>query len=225
MGLATGTPGDVAAAPAVSVDCFGTLVDAGREGAPWDAVAAALADRGVAVPEDWEAAYRTSHRDLARLEDRPLGTHVHDALAASGVACDPETARAAVFDAFDVPVTVRPGARALLERLSVPVAVVSNCSVAGLVDRALERAEMADEVDAVVTSVDCGRLKPHHRPFEAAAEVLDVPLATLVHVGDEAGPDGAAESAGATALVLRDEGSGDLDLLDIAATLEGSPCR
>ncbi len=219
-GHATGTPADLAAASAASFDCFGTLVDADRSAEPWTAVAGELAARGVAVPDDWEARYRRSHTDLERLEDQPLGEHVRAALAASGVDCPAETASEAVFAAFDVPVAARPGAADLLEALDVPVAVVSNCAVPGLVERALERAALAGAVNVVVTSVDCGRLKPHPRPFEVAANRLGVPLGDLVHVGDEAGADGAAESAGATAIVL--DGTTIADLL---AAVEGSRCR
>ncbi|MEF8775846.1 MAG: HAD family hydrolase [Haloarculaceae archaeon] len=219
-GPATGTAADLAGADAVSLDCFGTLVDAERPADPWTAVADALASRGVDIPPEWESLYRSSHADLARLEAQPLAEHVRAALAAGGVECEPATARVAVFAAFDGPVCVRDGARRLVAALDVPVAVVSNCAVSDLVDRTLERAALAAAVDVVVTSVDCGRLKPHPRPFEVAADRLDVPLADLVHVGDEAAADGAAKRAGATAIVLD-----DVSLTDLVAALEGSPCR
>jgi len=57
---------------AVSFDCFRTLVTADRPAEPWVAVAAELRERGVPVPDDWEAAYRSSHRDYDRGAEAPL---------------------------------------------------------------------------------------------------------------------------------------------------------
>lgn len=220
MGPTSGTPAAVVAAPAVTFDCFGTLVDTSRPEAPWTAVASTLAERGIAVPEDWEAAYRTSHADLDRLEDQPLGEHVRAALASCGIECSTEAARDAVFEAFDRPARPRRGAGPVLDALDVPVGVVSNCSVPGLVRRSLDRAELDGDIDAIVTSVDCGRLKPHPRPFETVSEALDVDLANLVHVGDDAAADGGAERAGATTVLLEHH-----TLEAILATLEGRACR
>jgi FMN phosphatase YigB (HAD superfamily) len=208
------------AARGVSFDCFATLVDAERPTEPWTAVARELTAQDVPVPVDWEAAYRTGHADLERLEEQALGVHVRDALASRDVECSIQTATEAVVAAFDGPVAARPDAERLLAALDCPVGVVSNCAVSGLVERSLERAGLAGDVDAVVTSLDCGRLKPHPRPFETVADRLDVALAALVHVGDDAGADGAAGRAGATAILL-----GETSLDDLADAVEGSTCR
>lgn len=194
----------------VSFDCFGTLVAADRPDEPWTAVADALAVRDVTVPADWEAAYRQSHREYDRGAEAPLDEHVRLALADCGVEIDPETARVATLDAFDAPVTRREGADTAIEsaRTYGPVAVCSNCSVPGLVERTLDRADLA--VDHVVTSVDCGWRKPHRRIFERTATVLDVPLESLVHVGDDARTDGGAGRVGATAVLLDDVALPDL---------------
>ena len=62
-----------------SFDLFGTLVDAERPADPAAAVADALADRGVRVPEDWPAAYREPHADADPGAERPLPGHVASA--------------------------------------------------------------------------------------------------------------------------------------------------
>ncbi|EMA11503.1 FMN phosphatase YigB, HAD superfamily [Haloarcula vallismortis] len=195
---------------ALSFDLFGTLVGADRPEEPWDAVAAALAARSVRVPDDWEDAYRSAHRDYERGREAPLDEHVRLALASRGVEVTEATAAEAVLDAFDSPVTVRDGA---IEALDVaarqgPVAVCSNCSVPGLVERTLERAGIESQsghsFDAVITSVGCGWRKPHPNIFETTADTLDVPLVDLVHVGDDARTDGGAGRVGAQSILLED---------------------
>ncbi|MFU1780157.1 HAD family hydrolase [Haloarcula japonica] len=195
---------------ALSFDLFGTLVAVDRPTEPWDAVAESLAARSVRVPDDWEAAYRSAHREYDRGREAPLDEHVRLALASRGIEITEETAVEAVLDAFDSPVTVREGAIETLDAATQrgPVAVCSNCSVPGLVDRTLERAAIetrsGHEFDAVVTSVDCGWRKPNPHIFESTAEALDVALADLIHVGDDARTDGGAGRVGARSLLLDD---------------------
>jgi len=189
----------------VSFDLFGTLVTADRPDEPWDAVADTLTERGVDVPDDWETAYRSAHREYERGREAPLDEHVRLALASRGVEVTAATARAAVLAAFDGPVVRRDGAHAALAAAADigPVAVCSNCSVPGLVERTLTRADLSpDSLDAVVTSVDSGWRKPHPRIFEATAAALDAPLSALVHVGDDARTDGGADRAGARSVLL-----------------------
>lgn len=194
----------------VSFDLFGTLVDADRPDAPWDAVAASLGQRGVRVPDDWEAAYRSAHREYERGREASLDEHVRLALASRAIEVSPDTARAAVLDAFDGPVGRREGARAAMTAASEagPVAICSNCSVPGLVKRTLARTDFGPDSpvapDAVVTSVGCGWRKPHAAIFEATAEALDAPLSALVHVGDDARTDGGAGRVGARSVLLSD---------------------
>ena len=196
---------------ALSFDLFGTLVTADRPSEPWDAVAAALSARSVRVPDDWEDAYRTAHRDYDRGREAPLDEHVRLALASRGIEVTKETATEAVLDAFDSPVTVRDGAIDVLDAAARrgPVAICSNCSVPGLVERTLERAAIETRsdhsFDAVVTSVGCGWRKPHPTIFESTADALDVALADLVHVGDDARTDGGAGRAGAQSILLEDD--------------------
>jgi len=191
----------------VSFDLFGTLVTADRPDEPWDAVADGLSRRGVCVPDDWEAAYRSAHREYDRGREAPLPEHVRLALASRGVEVTPPTAREAVLAAFDGPVTRRQGARDALAAATDrgPVAICSNCSVPELVERTLARTDLdGDDLDAVVTSVRCGWRKPHPRIFEATADALEAPLSALVHVGDDARTDGGADRAGARSVLLDD---------------------
>ncbi|MBV0923912.1 HAD family hydrolase [Halomicroarcula limicola] len=211
---------------AVSFDLFGTLVAADRSDAPWDAVAERLDARGVTVPDDWEAAYRSSHREYDRGREAPLDEHVRLALASRGVEVGETTAREAVLAAFDVPVTVRDGAREALAAAHDrgPVAVCSNCSVPGLVERTLDRADLSPEAalapDTVVASVDCGWRKPFEPIFAATADALGVPLSALVHVGDDARTDGGAGRVGAASILLE-----DVPLPTVAVRLrEGTLC-
>jgi FMN phosphatase YigB (HAD superfamily) len=194
----------------ISFDVFGTLVAADRPGEPWAAVADSLADRGVTVPDDWEAAYRSSHREYERGREAPLDEHVRLALASRDVEVTTDTAREAVLAAFDGPVTRRDGATAALAaaRERGQVAVCSNCSVPGLVERTLARTGFEPGSgrgpDAVVTSVGCGWRRPNAAIFEATADALGVPLDSLVHVGDDARTDGGADRAGARSVLLED---------------------
>ena len=191
----------------VSFDLFGTLVAADRPDEPWDAVADSLAERGVGVPDDWESAYRSAHREYDRGREAPLDEHVQLALASRGVEVSAPTAREAVLAAFDGPVTRREGARDALASAADRgrVAICSNCSVPGLVERTLARTDLAgDGLDAVVTSVRCGWRKPHPRIFEVTADALGAPLSALVHVGDDARTDGGADRAGARSVLLSD---------------------
>jgi len=203
-----------------SFDLFGTLVDAERPADPAAAVADALADRGVRVPADWTAAYREPHADADPGAERPLPAHVADALASRGVDAERPTVREATVDAFDEPVQRRDDALAAVEaaREHGPVAVLSNCSVPGLVERALDRAGLDGEFDAAVTSVGCGWRKPDERAFRAVADRLDADPADLVHVGDDPDADGGVEAVGGRAVLLT-----ETDLAGVPRWLEVAP--
>jgi HAD superfamily hydrolase (TIGR01549 family) len=219
----------------VSFDLFGTLVAVDRPTAPADAVARELAKRGVAVPDDWADAYREPHVDAAEGAEVALPTHVAAALDSRGVEYSEPAVRRAVVAAFESAVETRPGAVAAVEAAAErgPVGVLSNCSVPGLVERALSLSDLnRDLLDAVVVSVDCGWRKPDQRAFEAIAGRLGVPVEAVVHVGDDPRTDGGIEAAGGKAFLLDDTPLADVpDRLasqagdDARAAAEGSGCR
>lgn len=197
---------------AVTFDLFGTLVSVDTPDDPAAAVAAELRERGVAVPEDWGDAYRERHVDAPPGAEVPLPAHVAAALTSRGVERPANNAvRRAVVAAFDPDVRTRSGAAEAVAAADGPVGLLSNCSVPDLVGRTLVRADLdRDRFDAVVTSAGCGWRKPDARAFESAADRLGVPLADLVHVGDDPATDGGAEEAGATALILDETPLADL---------------
>ena len=208
---------------AVSFDLFGTLVAVERPAEPAAEVARALRERGVAVPDDWATAYREPQVAVETGAERPLSDHVRRALASRGVDADGATVASAVRGAFDGPVETREGAAAAVAAAAEggAVGVLSNCSVAGLVERTLDRSELdAARFDAIVASVDCGYRKPDRRAFAAVADALGVGLADLVHVGDDPATDGGADDAGARSVLLT-----DTDIPEVPARLEAMGCR
>ena len=183
---------------AVSFDLFGTLVEVTRPSDPAAAVADELRERGVAVPPDFGDAYREMHVDAPDGAEVPLPAHVSAALASRGVDAPNNAARRAVVAAFDPEVDRRSGAldAIVAAREHGPVGVCSNCSVPELARRTLIRADLRDAFDCVVTSVACGWRKPDARAFETVARRLGVPVAGLVHVGDDPATDGGIVDTG-----------------------------
>jgi FMN phosphatase YigB (HAD superfamily) len=204
---------------AISFDLFDTLVAADRPARPWAAVATELEARGVSVPEEWEAAYRSSHVSVEPLAELSLVDHTLAALAQYGRDPQPSTVEDALLAAFDGPVRTREGAETAVRAAAEagPVGVCSNCSLPGLIERTLERASLP-AFDVVVTSVDVGWRKPHDRVFERTAAALGVPVEDLVHVGDDPRTDGGARTAGATVLLLDDH-----PLASLSTWLEDQP--
>ena len=191
---------------ATTFDLFGTLVTASRPAEPWDAVADELRSRSIVVPDDWEAAYRQSHQPVDRGQELSLVEHTLSALASRGVDASRESVHDALLAAFDGPAECRPGAAAALDAAARagPVGILSNCSLPGLVERTLDRANFDTAFDAVVTSVACGWRKPHDEAFRAAADALGVSPADLVHVGDDPRADGGGRTCGVTVLLTDD---------------------
>jgi len=184
---------------AVCFDLFGTLVESERPADPASAVADALRDRGVTVPDDWAAAYGEPHIDAPDGAEVPLPAHVSAALASRGVDAPNNAPRRAVVSAFDPDVETRSGATEAVEaaREYGPVGLLSNCSVPELVGRTLIRSDVSrEDFDAIVSSVGCGWRKPDRRAFETVARQLGVPVDRLVYVGDTPATDGGIEAVG-----------------------------
>lgn len=194
---------------AITLDLFGTLVRRPRESAPATAIGQALLARGVPLPDDWPAPFHENHLDHVEHEEIPLPAHVRAALSSRDVEVDLGTIRAATVAALDVEPEVREGAIDLIASAVScgPVGLVSNCSVPGLVERVLRRSDLpVGAFGAIVTSVGCGRRKPHPRPFTVAADRLDAAVDGLVHVGDDPIADGGVEALGGIAIVTNDLG-------------------
>lgn len=189
---------------AVTFDLFGTLVRVERSGDPARAVADALAERGVAVPEGFGRAYRESHVDAPEGAEVPLPAHVAAALRNLGVEASPLVIRRATVAALSpdpADVHTRAGAPEAVAAAAEagPVGVLSDCSVPGLARQVLTASDVSrDHLDTVTTSAGCGWRKPHRGAFEAVARQLDSPPESLVHVGDDPDTDGGAVELGAT---------------------------
>lgn len=192
---------------AVSLDLFGTLVSVDRLANPAAAIAEKLTAQDITVPEDWSAAFHEAHLDVKEGGELPLPEHVTAALASrTGAEAEAigEPVERAVKAAFAVDATPRPGAGALLDACKSrrPVAVLSNCSVPGLADHALDSAGL--DIDTVVTSVGCGWRKPDRRAFAAVADELGVEPDELLHIGDNPETDGRITTVGGTSLLVGD---------------------
>lgn len=93
----------------------------------------------------------------------------------------------------------------LLSRLSggYRLAILSNWPLAWAIDSIAERAGWTPYLGPIVVSQRVGWIKPDRRMFEAAAAALDVPIAELLHVGDDWAADiVGAKRAGARAAYL-----------------------
>jgi FMN phosphatase YigB (HAD superfamily) len=201
---------------AVSFDLFGTLVAVDRQADPAVAVGRELDALGVALPEDWTAAYRTPQVDVPDGAEVSLVAHVR---AIIGEETDERTIERALLRAFETDVRTRTGAGRAVSAAAArgPVGVLSNCSVPGLVARTLDRSVLDPRrFDAVVSSVDVGWRKPHPRAFEAVADRLGVDVGELLHVGDDPRTDGGASGAGARSILL-----GSVPLADLPDHLDG----
>jgi FMN phosphatase YigB (HAD superfamily) len=210
---------------AVTFDLFGTLVDAAYPADPGAAVATALREYGVTVPDDWDDAYREVHIDAPEGAEVPLPAHVAAALRSRGVESPDNAARRAVVTAFDPEVTTRPGAVEAVDaaREAGPVGLLSNCSVPELVARTLIRSDLDRHgFDTITTSVACGWRKPHPQAFEAVARGLDVEPSALTHVGDDPDADGGVEGVGGVFVNLRET---TLDTFARRILDEEGPCQ
>jgi len=194
---------------AVSFDLFGTLVEVERTTHPAELIATELAERDIPVPADWFDVYHEPRGDMSADTDQSLVDHVDALLSRKGVNPAEPVPRAklkeTVLAAFDTPVETPPAAQAAVETISgeLPLGILSNCSVPGLVEQVLERSAFEPETfDAIVVSVDCGWRKPAEPAFAEIADRLGVEVDALLHVGDDPRTDGGIAAIGGDALII-----------------------
>lgn len=169
---------------ATSFELFGTLVDVTLPDDPAAAVGRELADRGVALPDDWAAAYEETHIDPPAGAVAPLPAHVSAALASRGVDAPGNAPRRAVVAAFDPEVQTREGAQAAVAAAADrgPVAVLADAPAPELARRTLIRSAVDRSlVDATVSTAACGWALTHDGAHETVARRLDADR--VCHVG------------------------------------------
>jgi HAD superfamily hydrolase (TIGR01509 family) len=201
---------------AVLFDFHATLVDqgdpqawlelawrhAGRAGTARDSLGAAGADRLAAwVNRIWEHVLEVDphgERDLSPRRHR----EVYDAL----VVRVPELDAALSAALYEVMLETwvpyddaLPVLRALRAR-GLKLALISNVGLD--VRSVLGRAGMGELFDAVILSFEVGAVKPHPPIFQRALDVLGVPAARALMVGDNAHDDAGAARLGIRTLLL-----------------------
>lgn len=173
---------------------------------PARAIATALRDRGVTVPDDWRSLYHADHVDGPPGAAVPEPAHVSAALSAAGVEAPGNAPRRAVVAAFDPSVETRPGAGRAVAAASErgPVGVLANVTTPESLRRALIRSELdRDAFDAVCSAAGCGWRKPDRRAFESLARRMGVEPGDLVHVG-RADADSGVRAVGGRFVDLRE---------------------
>jgi putative hydrolase of the HAD superfamily len=221
-------------------DFFGTLVDYDvghppRPSGTLDALAALghpLTDAEFLAAWDanwaaWERACAPEHREFSMAD---VATSFLGSLC--GVAPRPSDVDGfvAVFIAdWNAGVRYPAGVPELLTDLAARyrLAVVSNTHEPDLVPDHLAAMGVAGLFDAVVTSVEVGRRKPHPAVYAAALDRLGVTAAEAVFVGDSVGPDFTGPTAaGMRAYLIDPAGAAPVpddrrlgSVLDLAAVL------
>lgn len=214
---------------AVVVGLVGVLVDitwpAGESSRgeplrpPAAVVAAALRERGVAVPDGWADEYRDGGVDAPDGAAVPLPARTAAVLDALGVEAAASTVRRAVVAAADPAVSTRPGAAAAVAAAPGPVGLFVDAAVPELPGRILARTDLGREAfDAVRSAGGTGWRAASPRAIEAVAAGLSV---TPESVGAVVrGPEraAAARAAGATAIDVGEEERSIRAAIETAAT-------
>lgn len=203
----TNRPGGRTTVSGVSFDLFGTLVAVEGRTDPSTLVRSALEAEDVDVPEDWQSLYTNQYIAREAGAEVDLIAHVNAILEEASRRVEKRTVREAVIEAFDPDVSTREGAVDAIDAITdqYPVAVLSNCSVPEIADRAVRRSDIdRSRFLGIVTSEGCGWRKPDGRAFRAVADTLGTDPSAVVHVGDDPIADGGIEQLGGTSILVDD---------------------
>jgi len=167
------------------LDFYGTIVE--DDDAVMDAIAAevaATASRPVSGREVvglWDREYQV---EAERQPFRPLRdcalTSLATVMAEVGCAADPAPLHERHFQTGRSP-ALRPGTREFLDRVTLPICVVSDADRDDL-DAAMALHRLT--FDAVVASEDVGAYKPDRAMFAHALDALGLAADEVLHVGD-----------------------------------------
>jgi HAD superfamily hydrolase (TIGR01549 family) len=207
---------------AVFIDALGTLVELEP---PWVHLAAAL---DVEADDDLVGAVR---KEMAYYKEHSHEGRDAESLAALRARCadilswelDREVPVETMVESFRF--RAFPDAAPALADVraaGMRLICVSNWDIS--LTEVLERCELADHLDGVVTSAGSGSRKPDPVIFSQALEIADCSADEALHVGDTADEDVAgAEAAGIRVLLLDRDGGGDIaSLTEIVPALERS---
>lgn len=200
------------------LDCYGTMVEEDDEVIASICARAAESGPGMCSAEQVSAAWWRAF--LAGTGAAPFRTQrevavasLAAALSAAGCGADAAALCEEQFRFWQT-APLRPGTRAFLDGVRLPVCVVSN------VDRADLRALLAFHglsFPAVVTSEDAGAYKPSPLMFQQALAALGLRADEVLHVGDSLTADVAgAQAAGITAVWVNRRGRAVPDGMDPA---------
>lgn len=175
---------------ALLLDFYGTLVEDGD--AVTEAIAvevAASAARPVSarhVADLWDREYQAEadRRPFRPLRDCAL-TSLAAVMASVGCAADPAPLHERHFQYGRMP-ALRPGTREFLDRVTLPICVVSDADRDDL-DAAMALHGLT--FAAVVASEDVGAYKPDRAIFNRALDALGLAAADVLHVGDSIATD------------------------------------
>lgn len=172
------------------LDFYGTVVE--DDDAIMASIAAAVADgaRTPAGPEEVLLAWTRAFQQVAdAVPFRSLRDCARDSLAAvmESVCCPGDATElcAPQFAYWRAP-PLRAGAREFLDRLDVPVCLVSDADRSDL-DAAIARHGL--RFAAVVCSEEVGAYKPDRAMFDRALAALGLRADEVMHVGDSLGTD------------------------------------
>jgi 2-haloacid dehalogenase len=203
------------------LDCYGTVVEEDDEVVASICARAAQSGPGMVSAEQVSAAWWRAF--LAGTGAAPFRTQreiavasLAAALSAAGCGADAAALCEEQFRFWQT-APLRPGTRAFLDGVQLPVCVVSN------IDRADLEALLAFHglsFPAVVTSQDVGAYKPSPLVFQRALALLGLRAEEVLHVGDSLSADVAgARATGIAAVWVNRRGRPLPDGMDPAAVI------